>query len=55
MKFSQLIEYNVRNIFSQNHAENDVGRLVPDSFLFLKKTLYKVKASGQQLSCNIFY
>ena len=29
MKFSQLIGYNQINIFLQNHAENEVGRLVP--------------------------
>ena len=36
MKFGQL-EYNVRNIFSKNHAESMTGGLVPD----------KVKSSGQ--------
>ena len=36
-------------------AENEAGRLVPDLFLFFKKTLYTVKASGQQLSFNIFW
>ena len=34
--------------------ENDVGRLVPDLFLFLKKPLYEVKASGLQLTLSIF-
>ena len=37
MKFGQLIEYNKRNIFLQNYAENEAGRLVPDLFLFLEK------------------
>ena len=32
MKFGQLIEYNKRNIFFENHAENEAGRLVPDLF-----------------------
>ena len=27
MKFGQLTEYNVRNIYFKNHAENDPGRL----------------------------
>ena len=47
MKFGQLIEYNVRSIFSfENQAENEAGRLVPYLFLFFKKALHKVKASG---------
>ena len=33
MKFDQLIEYNVRNIY-QNPAENEAGKLVPDLFSF---------------------
>ena len=55
MNFSQLIEYNnKRNISFKNHAENETGRLVPDSFLFSKKALYEVKASGLQLGFNTF-
>ena len=50
MKLGQIIKYIERNIFLQNHAENEVGRLVPGLFLFLKKTLRKVKASGLQLN-----
>ena len=34
--------------------ENEVGRLVPDRFLFCKKALYKVIASDQHLSFNTF-
>ena len=30
------------------------GSLVPDLFLFFKKTLYEVNASGLHLSFNIF-
>ena len=37
MKLGQLIEYNKRNIFFKNYAENEAGRLVPDLFLFCKK------------------
>ena len=35
MKFGQLIEYNKRNIFLKNYAENEARRLVPNLFLFL--------------------
>ena len=37
-------------LFFKNHAENQPGTLVPDQFLFLKKVLYDLKASGLQLS-----
>ena len=33
MKFGQLTEYNMRNIFSENHTQNVVGNLVPNLFL----------------------
>ena len=39
--------------FFKFHAENEAGRLVPDLFLFFKKALYEVKASGLQLHFNI--
>ena len=45
MKFGQLIEYN-RNIFLQNHAGNEAGRLVPELSLLFKKVSYNVIASG---------
>ena len=32
MKYGQLMEYNMRNGFFQNHAENVGKRLVPDLF-----------------------
>ena len=54
MKFGQSIEYNKRNIFFKNHAQNEVERLVPDVFLFFKKALQEAKASGLQPSFNIF-
>ena len=58
MKFGQLREYNMRNVFFKNHAENEAGRLLPDLFffffLFFKKALYEVKASGLKLSLKIF-
>ena len=39
MKFRQLIEYKVRNSFVQKSIKGDVGRLVPDIFVFFKETL----------------
>ena len=51
MEFGQVIEYNKRKIFIQNHAENETGRLVPDLYLFFKKALYEVKASIRK---NVF-
>ena len=54
MKFGQSIEYNKRNVFFKNHAESKAWRLVLDLFLFFRKALYEVKASGLQLSFNIF-
>ena len=55
MKYDQLIEYNGEMIFLKNHAENEAGRLVPDLFLFFKKALYKLKASGQPLNFNMYW
>ena len=43
--------------FSKNQAEYEAGRQgrqVPDLFLFFKKALYQLKASGLQLSFNIY-
>ena len=50
MKFGQPIEYIKINFFFKNHAENKTERLVPDLFLFCKKALEEVEASGLQLS-----
>ena len=33
MKFGQLIEYNMRRIFLENHTQNAVEKLVQDPFL----------------------
>ena len=45
-----------REIFYfKNHAENEVGRLVPELFLFFKKALYKAKTIVQYFSFNIFW
>ena len=54
MAFGQSIECKMINIFFKIHAENEVGRLVTDRFLFFKKSLYKVKASDLQIGFNIF-
>ena len=55
MKFGQLLEYSKMNIFFfKNPAENESGRLPPDHFLFSRKALNEVKASGLQLSFKIF-
>ena len=48
MKFGQLIEYDRRNIFSKNYAENEAGRVVPDLLIFLKKLNMRWK----QLACS---
>ena len=54
MKSSQLTEYN-RNIFLQIHAKNEVGRQVPDLFLFFLEILYELRVSGQDLSFYMFW
>ena len=33
----------------KNYAENEAGKFVPELFLFSKKALYEVKASGLEL------
>ena len=55
MKFGQVIEYNKRNSFFKNYAENKTWRSVPDLILFFRKTLYEVKSSGLQFSFEIFW
>ena len=54
MKFGQVIDITREIFLFKNYAKNEVERLVPDLFLFLKKAWYEVKASGLQLSFNIF-
>ena len=36
MKFGQIIKYSMKNIFVKKHAKHDIGKLVPDLFLFFK-------------------
>ena len=33
MKFGQLIEYNMRDIFAENHTQNVLEKLFPDLYL----------------------
>ena len=40
--------------FFKKHAEVEAGRLVLDLFLLFRKALYELRASGLQLSSNIF-
>ena len=51
MKFGQLIEYNKINIFFKNRARETGFR---PSFLKKRKASFVVKASGLQLSFNVF-
>ena len=45
----------MKNIFFfRNYAGNEVGRLVPERFSFLKKDLSKKKASDQPFSLTYF-
>ena len=37
----------------KEHTGNEIRKIVPDLFLFFKKPLNEVKASGLQLSFNI--
>ena len=39
---------------AQYLTENETGRPVPDLFLFFKKAIFEVNASGLQLSFNQF-
>ena len=51
MKFGQLIKYNKKHyIFFKNDAEKEAGRLVPDLFLFFKKSLKEGKVGDSHLN-----
>ena len=41
-------------IYSKTSQKIESGRLAPHLFLFFKKALYEVKASGLQFSFNTF-
>ena len=53
IKFGQLIEYNKRNIFLQKSCRKR-GIETSSTPPFFKKSLNAVKASGLQLTFNIF-
>ena len=53
MTSGHLVEYNKRNFYFKNHVKNDAGRIVPYSFLFLRKSLYDIKANGMPLNFNM--
>ena len=40
MTFGQLIEYNMRNIFQDNHTQNALGQQVPDPLIKNKNFPY---------------
>ena len=40
MNYGELRNYSKRNVFLQNHAENEVGRQVLIYFLFFAKALH---------------
>ena len=44
MKFGQSVEYNKRQIFFKNYAQNEAEKLVPDFFLFFKKAFVRNKS-----------
>ena len=47
VKFGQIIKYiTLETFFFKTQVENKARRIVPDLFLFFKKTLYRVKANG---------
>ena len=50
-----LVTLTLETFLLKSHAENKAGRLVPDLFLFFKKSLYETKVSDQHLSFNIFW
>ena len=54
LKFGQGKQCSKRNIFFKNYGENEAGRLIADLFLFFKKPIFEVNASGLQLSFNQF-
>ena len=55
MKFCQLIECNMRNIFPENHIQNVVEKLVPDPSLKFKiEHIYEsIVSSFMQFVCIV--
>ena len=46
--------WSINRTSQEKYAKNEVVKLVPDRFLFFKKALHHVKASGVQLDFIIF-
>ena len=55
MKFASSLNIMREMFLLKIHAVNEVGKLIPNLFLFFKITLYKVKTSGLHLSFNVFW
>ena len=53
MKFGQLIEYDVRNIFLQKSCGKGGRETTADLYLFFENALYELKANGQHLNLKI--
>ena len=55
MKFGQLIEHNVKNIFLQKSCRKRGRETSSKPLLFYKEALYEVKAMSWHLSFDIFW
>ena len=55
MKFSQLIEYNMRNIFLNNHAQTVVEKLVTDPFIKKLKLCISLDQHSNKKHCNVCF
>ena len=54
MKFSQLIEHNMKSIFSKNHTQNVMDKLVPDPLI--KKSKFSIYLDHQlQILSSLFF
>ena len=57
MKFGQLMEHPKRNTLKKlfkNYTENETGKLVPECFLFFKKSFILAKSKWSELDLTIF-
>ena len=54
MKFGQLTEYNMKNIISENHVENEEGRPVPDLFNIKLRIDLTYSSQTKGLKSSIF-
>ena len=44
-----------KKCYIQNSCKKDIGRILPDLFLFFKQALYEVKAIGLHFSFDILH